>query len=178
MKKTRGGYTLVELIIAIGLFALVMTLSTGAYLIMIGVSRQTQAMSIGIDNLSFALETMTRTIRTGTNYRCNTGKANCNGGLTFSVLSPGGVDTTYALTFPGGAYTGGAITQNGIALTDPSVNVSSLLFYASGMSSLGSNGDVGQPRVIMLISGTVSSGPGKTIPFTVETMATMRGTDL
>ncbi|HVM58918.1 MAG TPA: prepilin-type N-terminal cleavage/methylation domain-containing protein, partial [Candidatus Paceibacterota bacterium] len=63
-----GGYTLVELIVAMGLFAIIMTLSTGAYLIMISVNRHAQAISTGIDNLSFALEDMTRTIRTGTVY--------------------------------------------------------------------------------------------------------------
>ena len=63
-----SGYTLVELIVAVGLFALVMLLAAGAYLMMIGVNRQAQGIATGIDNLSFALETMTRSIRTGTNY--------------------------------------------------------------------------------------------------------------
>ncbi|MEK7114077.1 MAG: hypothetical protein AAB850_00815, partial [Patescibacteria group bacterium] len=60
-------------------------------------------------------------------------------------------------------------------LTDPSVAVSSLMFYAFGT---GKPPDYQQSRVTIIVSGTVSSGPGKTQPFTVETGATMRGSDL
>ena len=33
--EARNGYTLIELVVAVGLFALVMTLASGAYLLMI-----------------------------------------------------------------------------------------------------------------------------------------------
>ena len=59
------GYTLIELIVAVGLFALVMTLVSGAYLVMISVTQAGSRYGDWSDNLSFALETMTRTIRTG-----------------------------------------------------------------------------------------------------------------
>ena len=62
MKRARG-YTLIELMVAVGLFAIVMMLASGAYLVMIGVSRQTQGIATGVDNLAFALETMTRITR-------------------------------------------------------------------------------------------------------------------
>lgn len=167
-RSRRGGYTLIELIVAVGLFALIMTLAAGAYLVMINVNRQTQAISIGIDNLAFALETMTRTIRTGTGYSC-AGAGDCtSGGSNFSVISPGGAPTTYRLS-------GGTLTQNNIALTDPSVTVTSLTFYAYGTAK---PPDTRQPMVVIVMSGTVSSGPGKTTPFTVETAATMRGSDI
>ena len=169
------GYTLIELIVAVGLFALIMTLAAGAYLVMIGVARQTQAVSIGINNLAFALETMTRTIRTGTNYACGTGSwpSDCpSGGTSFSVRSSAGVGTSYTRWGDPGV-----IYQNGIPLTDPSVDVTSLTFYAYNTAKpTGDN--YRQPRVIILVSGTVSSGPGKTIPFSVETQATMRGSDI
>lgn len=168
MKNNRG-YTLVELIIAVGLFAFIMMLSSGAYLVMIGINRQVQGIATGIDNLAFALETMTRTIRTGTSYSCSGGGDCDNGGSNFSVVDSSGDTVSYALS-------GGVITQNGVALTDPSVTVSSLMFYASGTGKPTS--DYLQPRVTTIVSGTVSSGPGKTEPFTVETGATMRGSDI
>jgi prepilin-type N-terminal cleavage/methylation domain-containing protein len=164
-KRMSRGYTLIELIVAIGLFALVMTLVSGAYLMMISVTRQAQGIATGIDNLSFALETMTRTVRTGTVYSC--GGGNCSGGTTFSVKNSNGITVTYTLS-------GGAIVQNNIVLTDPSVNVTSLTFYVSGTPS----GDVYQPHVTITVSGTVSAGSGKTEPFSIETGATMRGIDL
>ena len=162
------GYTLVELIIAVGLFALIMMLASGAYLVMIGVNRQVQGIATGIDNLAFALETMTRTIRTGAGYSCPGGASDCIVN-NFSLTDADGTPVTYAIS-------DGVITQNGVALTDPSVNVSSLAFYASGTRKPPS--DYLQSRVTIVISGTVSSGPGKTEEFTVETGATMRGTDI
>lgn len=169
MNKNRG-YTLVELIVAVGLFAVVMLLASGAYLVMIGLNRQVQGIATGIDNLSFALETMTRTIRTGTLYGCPSVGIDCpNGGSSFSVTDENGNVVNYARDVENGV-----ITQNGVALTDPSVHVSSLTFYAFGTTA----GDAYQPHVTIVVSGTVSYGAGKSEPFTVETGATMRGPDL
>lgn len=161
------GYTLIELIVAVGLFALIMTLASGAYLLMVGINRQAQSVATGIDNLSFALETMTRGIRTGTDY--------CSGGcLTnrFSFRDTDGANIAYTRGVSGGK---GYITRNGVALTDPSVDIASLSFYVSGAAA----SDRLQPRVTIVVKGTVSPGPGKPPQsFTVETGATMRGSDL
>ncbi|MFA6969108.1 MAG: prepilin-type N-terminal cleavage/methylation domain-containing protein, partial [Candidatus Paceibacterota bacterium] len=92
---TSRGYTLIELIIAVGLFALVMLLASGAYIMMIGLSRQAQGIATGINNLSFALETMTRDIRTGTNYNCG-GLGDCSSGASvFSFKNESGVTVSY-----------------------------------------------------------------------------------
>ncbi len=175
-KHIQGGYTLVELIVAVGLFALVMMLASGAYLMMIGISRRTQSIASGIDNLSFALETMTRTIRTSTSYGCPTAGIDCSsGGATFSVKNPEGNTVSYTSS-------NSAITQttNGVtaSLTDSSIKITSLKFYAVGTQSYSANGNQQQARVTIIVSGTVSSGPGRTVPFTVETGATMRGSDI
>ncbi len=173
--NTSRGYTLVELMIAIGLFAFVMTLTSGAYLMMIGVTRKTQGIVTGIDNLAFALESMTRTIRTGGSYNCG-GIGDCSSGAgTFSVENAEGVTVTYALgSQSNGSQNVGAITANGVSLTSPSINVTDLTFYSTGTSS----SDALQPQVRISASGVVSVGPGQTEPFTVETSATARGIDL
>lgn len=162
------GYTLIELIVAIGLFSIVMTLAAGAYLLMISVNRETQAAASGIDNLSFATEVMLRTIRTGTNYSCGGGDC-ASGGTSFSVTDSNGAVQTFTKT-------GSAITQNGASLTDPSVIISSLTFYVDGTRA--APGDYLQPYATISISGTVAIGPGKTKAFTLETGAAMRGSDL
>lgn len=176
--KRRRGYTLVELIVSVGLFALIMTLAAGAYLIVIGVNRQTEGISSGIDNLSFALETMTRTIRTGTNYGCPIAGTDCSGGNTFSVENSSGYTVSYSYVH------NGAITQQigsgaAVSLTDPSISITSLTFYTTGVEPYHANGDIKQARVTIVVSGTVL-GESKTVPvaFTVETGATMRGSDL
>lgn len=168
-----SGYTLVELIVAVGLFAFVMTLSSGAYLVMIGLNRQAQGVATGIDDLSFALETMTRDIRTGSAYNCG-GIGDCpSGASSFVFRNRHGVLVSYSLSGASLVKTSNSIQST---LTDPSVTISSLLFYASGTSPAPS--DYQQSRVVIIVSGTVSTGPGKEEPFTVETSATMRGTDI
>ena len=174
------GYTLIELIVAVGIFALVMTLSAGAYLLMVDLSRQAQGISTGIDNLSFVLETMTRGIRTGTSYSCGAfGGGDCpNGADSFSFTDAGGVDITYASGLQADGSTGAIVKNGSVILTDPSVSVSSLAFYVSGTGTI-ADSDFAQPYVTISVSGTVSSGPRNTSQaFTVETGATMRGIDL
>lgn len=167
----RAGFTLVELMISVGIFALVMVLASGAYLMMISFNRQTQATVTGINNLSFALESMTRTIRTGINYDCGVNCASI-GSNTFSFTDENGNPASYFLSGTSIQETVNSVTS---ALTDPSVTILSLKFYAYDTN----RGDPKQSRVTMIITGTVSTGPGKPPQsFTVETGATMRGSDI
>lgn len=174
MKSNRSsGYTLVELIVAIGLFSFVMTLSSGAYLMMIGLNRKAQGVATGINDFSFALETMARDIRTGSAYSCG-GLGDCpNGASSFSFLNRNGTLVTYSLS---GSTLIKTISSAQSTLTDPSVTISSLTFYAYGTRPVPT--DYQQPRVVIIVSGTVSTGAGKEESFTVETAATMRGTDI
>ncbi len=181
MTRSRGGYTLVELIVAMGLFALVMLLASGAYIMMIGANRQAQAISTGIDNLSFALESMTRNIRTGTSYDCgspnnNNGQAtnSCPSGSSIFSFTDQSLNTVSYMLSNASIQRSTDGGQTWVQLTDPSVKISSLMFYAYYTDSTSGK----QPRVTIVISGSVSSGPGKTDSFTVETGATMRGVNI
>jgi len=150
-----------------------MLLASGAYIMMIGLSRQAQGIATGINNLSFALETMTRDIRTGTNYNCG-GLGDCSSGASvFSFKNESGVTVSYSLS---GSTLQKTVDTSQTTLTDPTVTISSLTFYAFGTQA--APGDYQQPRVTIIVTGTVTYSAGKTQPFTVETGATMRGTDL
>lgn len=172
----RGGFTLVELMVAVGLFAVVMLLSSGAYLMMIGLNQQAQNVTTGIDNLSFALETMTRNIRTGAQYSCGALGGDCtSGGTSFTFVNQQGTTVTYSKSGSSLIQTVGGVQS---ALTDASVTITDMTFYAFGTRTA-VQGDYEQSRVSITVSGTVSAGPGKPVQsFTVESGATMRGTDL
>lgn len=168
--RREAGYTLIELIVAIGLFATIMLLASGAYFMMINLNRHAQSIATGIDNLSFALETMTRDIRTGTNYSA--------GASTFSFTDKDGASVTYSLS-SGSSGTLRTLqktvgTGAPIILTDPSVDITELTFDLVGALK----NDQLQPRVTIIVEGSVPSGPGKTQTFNIETGATMRGSDL
>lgn len=170
LKNSNRGFTLVELIVSLGLFAFVMSISTGAYLIMIASNRQAQAVATGINNLSYALDAMTRNIRTGYNYACS------DSNRTFAFDDAFGVPNVYRFVQVGAGY---KITQtaNGtsIDVTDQSVVLSSdSRFECRGVTKL----DKEQINVVMIVSGTVASGPGKLVTINLQTMATRRGVDL
>ncbi len=181
---TSKGFTLIELMVAIGLFASIMAIAAGAYLTMIHVDQQAQAIATGIDNVSFALGSMTRNIRSGSEY-CGGRQTLCGSqpSNTFTFTDETNNTIEYAFNPPSGT-TGGSIqeTINGglpILLTAPSVNITRLDFYSSGVESYSWSGDINQPYVEIIVSGTVSAGPGSAPQsFSVESSAAWRGSDI
>jgi prepilin-type N-terminal cleavage/methylation domain-containing protein len=179
-----GGFTLVEMLVSVALFAIVMLMVSAAYLVIIAANRQAQAVASASDNLAFALENMTREIRTGQDYSCgdSTGK-NCPSSprTSFYFIDSRHYYVSYGLS---GSTLSECVSQSDFCvpatpLTDASVTVTALNFYLQGNRPWNNGrGDTLQPQVVILLSGTVSAGAGKTVPFNIETGATMRGTDL
>lgn len=71
---TALGFTLIEMIVSLAVFSVVVTISVGALLSLIYTNEQLQVERSVMTNLSFALDSMAREIRTGTDYIC--GSAN------------------------------------------------------------------------------------------------------
>ena len=64
------GFTLIEMIVSLGVFSVVVTTAVGAMLVLISTNQQLQSEQSVMTNLAFALDTMTREIRTGYYYYC------------------------------------------------------------------------------------------------------------
>lgn len=74
-----AGFTLVEMIVSLALFTVVVTISVGSLLVLITANSQLQDEQNILANLSFSLDSMTREIRTGTNFFCGSaGGRNAN----------------------------------------------------------------------------------------------------
>jgi prepilin-type N-terminal cleavage/methylation domain-containing protein len=69
-KNWCGGFTLVEMIVSLAIFSVVVTVSVGALLVLVGTNQRLQGEQEVMTNLSFALDSMTREIRTGSSYYC------------------------------------------------------------------------------------------------------------
>ena len=166
------GYTLVELIVAVGLFASIMVLASGSYIMMIGLNQQAQGLATGINSLSFTLDTMTRDIQTGSAYNCGSpvGGDCPSGDSSFYFVNKNGQNVAYTVV-------SNAIMTNGSVVTDPSVLIDSLVFVVSGAGSYASGNDL-QPTVRIIVAGRVLYGHGKSQSFAVQTAATMRGADI
>ncbi len=68
--ENQKGFTLVEVMIAIGLFVVVMVFGIGSVLSTNTAHKKSQSQRAINDNLSFVTEDMSRNVRLGSNYRC------------------------------------------------------------------------------------------------------------
>jgi prepilin-type N-terminal cleavage/methylation domain-containing protein len=193
------GFTLVELLVSIAIFAIVALAATAAYLSFINYSRLAQSTATVINSLYFAVDGIARDVRTGNQYTCGGGGCNPSGSITFSDETGKCVVTYQTYDFVGNSacVVGNphcSIARSAVNLganvcpsaqpvspiTNSSITILSLAFYIRGNVA----GDNTQPIATAVINGyaclpnsdcTVAANQ---IPFQVETSATQRLPDL
>ena len=157
------GFSLIEMVVAVGVFAVVITISLAAFLNISDIQKRTEALRAINDNLNFSLETMMREIRSDSNYRVG------SGGTSLTISNESGNDISYRLN--NGRIEMAAGGSSYVALTAPEVNITKLLFMVQGQAS----GDGLQPRVTIIITG--SAGEKKTINLNLQTTVSQRKID-
>lgn len=193
LQSTRG-FTLVEMIVATALFAVVMLVSVGALLSLVGASRKVQSLQSVMDNLNISLDGMERSIRMGSNFHCGGGDYHTTQDCSSVSDSP---SNHYVFAFePFGnapsddpwVYSYDPNTkrlyksENGstpIAITAPEVSIDSLQFYVVG-SDRGCTVDpcdTVQPKVVIVILGSAGTDKART-SFHVQVTAVQRVLDL
>jgi prepilin-type N-terminal cleavage/methylation domain-containing protein len=194
------GFTLIEMMVALALFTVVITIAVGAFLSLIGQSSQLQGEQKVMTSLNFAMDSMTREIRTGTNYYCAkdvelpgsadetdpTLAQDCVNydGISFveagSSLSAGAGSGRVAYGFNSASNTiDRQIAANSAqSITSSDVKITSMKFYVSGSTaqSVGSTNDVIQPTVTIIITAQDPDDTSRT--YTLETTVTQRQLDL
>ncbi len=186
-KHTRQrGYTLLELIVSLGIFSVVILVVMGAYLTLISLDRLARANSQLATSLSFGIESMARSLRTGSEFVCNgnTNSPNCSaGGTSISFCLDGRTCrdgdsdeqylTTYFLRSNGtiGQCSGRLCTDSASEpLTDSRIRINDLRFYVRGVGS----GDREQPQVTFVLAGAMTTDQGEETTFNIQTSATQR----
>lgn len=173
------------MIVAIGLFSVVMVVAVGSLLSIVDANRKAQAQQILINNLNFALENMTRNIRVGTSYHCGSGlpitiPLDCsNGASAFAFETREGDPNSssdqvvYRLqgTQIEKSADGGATF---IGITAPEITIEGLSFYVDGAAS----GDGKQPKVLVVLYGKTGASPRTEVNFNLETLVSERLLDL
>ncbi len=66
----RQGFTLIEMLVSVAIFTIVMVIALGALLSLSEADRKAQTINAAVNNLSFAIDSMSRLMRTGINYHC------------------------------------------------------------------------------------------------------------
>lgn len=180
------GFSLVELMVAVALFAVVMLVSSSALIALIDANRKAQALQSVMNNLNVALDGMVRSIRMGSSYHCGpsgtiTDPQDCLAGNTVLVFEsvdgdPGDSTDQWVYQYDSATKRLYKSEQGGTsgtfyAVTAPEVQIDSLTYYVTGTAS----GDTTQPRVVIVIHGTAGAEKAKTrTSFNIQATATQR----
>ena len=194
MKKifnSERGFTLVELMVSLMIFIVVVLAAVGSLYTVNSASKKVQAMRSVLDNLTFAIEAMSRTVRTSASVVCG-GSLNVSGdpNCPFSsqrdnpmLLVASTLGTEQLVEYRLGANTNGngaiqkryqesGIWTNWISLTAPEINIQKLQFYVDGADPT----DGKQTAVQLFVEGQAISN-GETSPFAIQTYISERATE-
>lgn len=199
--QRQRGFTLVEIIVATGLFAAVMLIAVGSLMSIIDANRKAQSQEIVMNNLSAALESISRTVRVGASYACDTSLTSAN--LTPTNCTSGGIQLSFkpreAIADPtqsslrwiyrrnvdgsGSGYI--EVSKDSGAnysrLTAPEIDVQGFKFYVTGACPKNGGSctnDSLQPRVLITVYGSAQISAKTRTSFNVQTSVTQRLFDI
>lgn len=141
----QAGWTLLEMMVAMGLFAFVITIVVSTFILAVTSQRRIMALRNIEDNTRFALESITREIRTGKNF------SSASGQISFINSKSESVIYRFNNKIIEKSSDGGL---NYLSVTSPEVSVDYLNFYLIGEGI----GDNQQSRITITISATSQVG--------------------
>jgi type II secretory pathway component PulJ len=203
-KKVKG-YSLVEILVVLGLFSSISTLSLGALLNAQSVNVKLQETQAILDNMNLSIQTITRDIRFGSNFNAtttssnnasqiviSTKRRNCVNGCTVLIMKPADAVNSLdrvAYYLSNGVLYKGTYPNSGptetLQMTSDDVNISSLTFYVDGAQTFDSSNDDNdafdykQPLITILLSGSTRTTKSNATPstFNIETAVSARELD-
>ncbi|MFH0803906.1 MAG: prepilin-type N-terminal cleavage/methylation domain-containing protein [Candidatus Tagabacteria bacterium] len=153
------GFSLIEILVAVSIFAVAAVISSGALLSASDAQQKILSLRVVQDNLSYALDIIGKEARTGRSYHCGVTADDFSdiprdcasaGGPSFTFRNSAGDKITYRLN-------SGRIEKvlNGnpaasLILTSSDANITSLTFYVVGAPA----NDHLQPRLTIVLRGT------------------------
>jgi prepilin-type N-terminal cleavage/methylation domain-containing protein len=184
------GFSLIEVLVSLSIFTIVVTISVGALMSIISANAKEQNAQSVMTNVTFALDSMTREIRTGTDYYCgpiaslptsgNT-TANCGGGAEGFSFNEGGDSLTKNESSNRIAF---RMNNDSIerrlgdgdweAITSPDVHVHILRFVTTGAT----RGDVNSPTLTLYVRGTAGVDDEAQSDFNIETTVVQQLLDI
>jgi prepilin-type N-terminal cleavage/methylation domain-containing protein len=203
---TIKGFTLVEILVVLGLFSLISTIALGTLFNAQSINARLQESQSILDNINLSTQTLLRDIRLGSDFYCATSlpasvitvRKNCSqasgsdGGSVLMFRSADNASSTDRVAYylKNGVlykneYKGVPVASSTFQITSGDVLITSLSFYVDGaQTSDGSNDDGGvsdtkQPLITVSISGHAKSFRAGTLPpeFTIQTHISARELD-
>ena len=182
-----SGFTLVELMVATSIFVVIMLASMGSLFTLLDASKTSRALRFAMDNVNFAMESMTRSIRMGTNYYCvsssdtvslsvldSTHDCTSTQSGTLIAFKPQDPAATNKVAYKLSA-SGTSIERCGegvtpcVPIVSPDVRIDKLQFVVNGSDP----NDSKQASVYIIMKGSVLV-KGVATSFSIQTLASQR----
>lgn len=163
MVSSSKGFTLIEVIVAVGIFVIVMVIAVGAVINAVDANRKAQSMSVVVNNLNLSIESMVRDLRTGYGYyQSDTSEVN--------FTNKDGISVVYYFDNTGkGNLVKGPDTVIGSGIiTSDEVTLESVTFNIEGNST-----NDGPERILLNIKGYAGSNKTQS-NFNIQTLITSR----
>ena len=173
-RNLKKGFVLVETIVSVGIFSVVMTVGIGSLLSIVKTNKRAQSYKVVVNNINLSIESMSREIRTGTDYNCgsSTGGDCVSGADSIYFKDKSGVNMVYRLY--NNSIQRSVNDSSFVNITSPDIAVDSVKFYVLGSS----NSDSIQPRVVIVVGGHSGERVQDRLSFNLQTVATQRVLDL
>jgi len=197
-QKKNKAFTLIEIMVATSIFIIVMLAVMSGLITSADSAKRSTGLQEAMDNVNFAMDTMSRTLRISTNYTCLTsgqsstspqapqdcpfggasyGKiiefvppANLSQAFGLTAQDPTMAYSLYQRTDGSGTYSLERCSVNGcVDIVSSDVNVEMLHFYVNGSSTT----DTTQPSIYIVMKGTVMI-KGQPTSFAIQTLASQR----
>lgn len=197
--SSQAGFTLIELMVSLSLFVIVVLAVIGSLYSVNRASQKAASMRTVLDNLNFAMDAMSRSIKTGHHLWCQppengvysiTDNHNCPMGSgqahdSLQLVNTLGqkeivqfrLDTDRKEIQKRTRVSETQPWGDWIAMTTPQISVETLSFYVDGANIAQGNNDFLQPSVIIVVKGSVTANDGEIIPFSLQTVASQRAAE-
>lgn len=200
----QAGFSLIELLVSMTIFTVVMTMAAGTLLVLLDANSKAQNMQAIMNDLTIAIDSMTREIRTGYNYACFTGRGavdaedttrSCASGGDYLSVVEAGDSLTSGLGSPRISYYYDSVEQaimrrvgdgdgdgntnedeDWIQLTARNVRITNAEFIVTGATTGLTDGD--QPSVTINLTGEAGDLAEVDADFVLQTSVSQRPLDL
>ncbi len=198
-QRNQKGFTLVELMVSLAVFSIVMTVSVGTLLVLVDMNAKAQALYSASTNLSFALDSLAREVRTGYHYYCsdsddaltqsfpnNSSTGNdCDSSdlltdrnfITF-IREEDGEQMAYRHNMAEGTIEVKSGSAGWMPITADDVFVESFEVVVENSETLSGGNNGSQPTIDLRVRGYVNNGLDSNTDFFIQTRIVQRRIDI
>ena len=173
------GFTLLELIVAIGVFIVVVTISLSAFLNVHDIQLKMSAFRAASDSLNFVVEAMAREIKEGVGHACRAGSCSDDqyyDEIEFSTIDTPPKEITYKFDNTSKSIKRKVDSGSLEPFTPDNVTINNLSFTVKGFDSFPD--DLQQPMVTISIEGKAGVKEKLKSKINIQTTVSLRQLDI